>query len=155
MAHAACFRVEDAGTYTVADLRNLLGGTDDAAAQLNAWGWEAGAYRIFACDDPPGDEVGWVEITAHRFRNAIAAQQAVDAFAAVRAEGMGLIPGPPPPMGDYGVSLAGPTATGSEVTVYVSQGPVLVRVTGVAADGIPFMNVLAVAQAVVAAQQGV
>jgi hypothetical protein len=146
--------VEDEGTYTFADLTNLVGGTDDAAAQLSNWGWEVSSYRIFACDDPPGDEVGWVDIDAHRFRDAFAAQQAVDSFAALRSEGMGLIPGPPPPMGDYGVALAGPTENGSEVTVYVSQGPVVVRVTGVAADGIPFMNVLTVAQAAVSAQQG-
>ena len=154
LAHAACFRVEAEGTYTVVDLTNLLGGTDGAAAQPNAWGWDASSYRIFSCDDPPGDEVGWVEIDAHRFRDAISAQQALDAFASVRSEGMRLIPGPPPPMGDYGVSLAGPTSNGSQVTVYVSQGPVVVRVTGVAADGIPFMNVLTVAQAVVTSQQG-
>jgi hypothetical protein len=154
LAHAACFRVEDEGTYSFAELTNLLGGTDDAAAQLSDWGWEGSSYRIFACDDPPGDEVGRVEVNAHRFKDAIAAQQAVDSFAAVRAEGGWLIPGPTPPMGDYGVSLAGPTTNGSEVTVYASQGPVVVRVTGVSADGIPFMNVLAVAQAVVATQEG-
>jgi len=152
LAHAACFRIEDDGAYTFDELTNRLGGTDDAATQLDEWGWQASSYRIFACDNPPKGEVGRVEINVHRFRDAISAQQAVEYFAAIRADGTLLIPGPTPPFGDYGVSLAGPTTNGSEVTIYASQGATLVRVTGVSRSGIPFMNVLAVTQAVLAAQ---
>jgi hypothetical protein len=153
LAHAACFRIEDDGTYAFDELSNRLGGTNDAATKLDEWGWQASSYRVFACNNPPEGEVGRVEINVHRFRDAISAQQAVDYFAAIRADGTLLIPGPTPPLGDYGVSLGGPTSNGSEVTIYVSEGPLLIRVTGVSSNGIPFMNVLAVAQAVFSAQR--
>jgi hypothetical protein len=144
LTHAACFRIEDDGAYSFEELTARLGGTGDAAAKLDEWGWEASSYRIFACDNPPAGDVGRVEINVHQFGDAVSAQQAVDYFAAIRAQGTRLIPGPTPPFGDYGVSLGGPTPNGSEITIYASQGPVLVRVTGVSANGIPFMNVLAV-----------
>jgi hypothetical protein len=153
LAHAACFRIEGEGTYAFDELTNRLGGTDDAATRLDEWGWQASSYRVLACSNPPEGEVGWVEINVHRFRNAIAAQQAVDYFAAIRADGTLLIPGPTPPFGDYGVSLGGPTPNGSEVSIYASQGPLLIRVTGVSSSGIPFMNVLAVTQAVLAVER--
>jgi len=153
LPHSACFRIEDDGTYTFDELTARLGGTDDAATKLDEWGWQASSYRVFACDNPAEGEVGRVEINVHRFRDAISAQEAVDYFAAIRADGTLLIPGPTPPFGDYGVSLGGPTSDGSEVTIYANQGPLLIRVTGVSSNGIPFMNVLAVAQAVLAAQR--
>ena len=46
-----------------------------------------------------------------------------------------------------------PPSNGKEFTIYASQGPLLVRVTGVSPSGIPFINVLTVTQAVLAAQQ--
>ena len=42
---------------------------------------------------------------------------------------------------------------GKEFTIYASQGPLLIRVTGVSPSGIPFGNVMDVTQAVLAAQQ--
>ena len=61
--------------------------------------------------------------------------------------------GAPPPIGEHGASLAGPASNGKEFTIYVSQGPLLIRVTGVSQTGIPYSNVLTVAQSVLAAQQ--
>ena len=53
-------------------------------------------------------------------------------------------------MGDYATVLSGPTSNGKEFTLYVSQGPLLIRVTGVSPSGIPFINVLTVAQSILA-----
>ena len=151
LSHSACFGVDNDGTLPFSELAARLGGTDDASRRLQEWGWQASAYRTFVCGEPPDGEVGWVEINAHRFGDATSAQQAVDYFADVRAEGTWLTRGPQPAVGDYAVSLAGPDSNGTdgtEVTIYANQGPILVRVTGVASSGIPFGDVQAITQAV-------
>ena len=144
LPHATCFRIEGDGNLTFDELTARLGGTEEARDLLQDWGWQGSAYRIFACDEPPDGELSWVEINAHRFGDTTSAQQAVDYFAAVLAEMTGQMRGPQPAVGDYAVSLGNPDA----VTIYASQGPVLVRVTGVAPSGIPFGSVQAVTQAV-------
>ena len=125
----------------------------DAADWLDAVHWEAGAYRTFACDSPQEKEVGWVEVNVHQFASPAMAQQAVDYFATARSKGTRLVSGGTMRLGDYSVMLAGPASNGSEVTVYLAEGPYLIRVTGVSRDGIPFMNVIAIAQAQLALAQ--
>ena len=88
------------------------------------------------------------------FADAAFAQEAVDYFAAIRAEGTMLVSAAPQAIGDHAVALSGPASNGKEFTLYVSQGPLLVRVTGVSPSGIPFMNVLSVAEAILATPQG-
>lgn len=151
--HATCFRTEVDAEFTFDDLAARLGGTEDVRLRLHDWGWRASANRIFACDAPPDGEAGWIDISVHLFGTSAAAQQAVDYFAAVRAEGTWLVSASPPAIGDHSAVLSGPTSNGKEFTLYASQGPLLIRVTGVSPSGIPFMNVLAVAQSVLDAQQ--
>jgi predicted metalloprotease len=148
LAHAACFRREAEGDLRLEELIQRFTSPDEARERLRGWGWRTSAYRTFACDGPPEDEAGWLDISAHLFGTPTAAQEAADYFADVRAEGTWLTRGPQPSVGDYAVSLAGPAVNGNEVTIYASQGPILVRVTGVAPSGIPFENVLTVTEAV-------
>jgi predicted metalloprotease len=154
LVHAACFRVEADGNLTFDELIARFSRSDEAAARLRAWGWQASAFRTFACDRPPEGESGWIDISGHLFADEDAARQAVDYFAAARAEGASLMTGAPPEIGDYAAVLTGPASNGTEFTLYASQGPLLIRVTGVAPSGIPFGNVFAVAQSVLAIQQG-
>ena len=146
LGHAACFRVEDDGVLTFDELAARLGGTDDARTRLRGWGWVTSSYGIFACDDPPDGEAGLIDVGLHLFANADSARQAVDYFAAVRAEGTTLMTATPPAIGDHAAVLSGPATNGKEFTLYASRGPLLVRVTGVSPSGIPFTNVLTVAQ---------
>jgi hypothetical protein len=148
--HAACFRSEGDSVLTFDELAANLGGTDDARHHLQHWGWQASANRTFACDTPPEGEASSIDISLHLFADAASAQQAVDYFAGVRAEGAPLIAAAPPPIGDHAAVLSGPTTNGKEFTLYVSRGPLLIRVTGVSSSGIPFNNVLTVAQSLLA-----
>ena len=59
----------------------------------------------------------------------------------------------PPAIGDHAAVLSGPATNGKEFTLYVSEGPLVLRVTGVSPSGIPFINVLSVAQAILATRQ--
>ncbi|MFN8593675.1 MAG: neutral zinc metallopeptidase [Thermomicrobiales bacterium] len=152
--HASCFRIEADEPITFDQLLSRFGGSADAQQRLLAWGWQAFTRRTYACDGPPPGEAGWIEVNVHMFGSPDAAQHAVDYFAAIRAEGSSLTSGAPPPLGDYAVSLAGPASNGNEFTVYASQGPLMIRVTGVAPNGIPFQDVLAVSSAVLAATDG-
>ena len=154
LGHATCFRIESSSTLDFDELASRLGGTEDVKHRLQNWGWRMSANRIFACDTAPEGEAGWIDMSLHLFGSAAAAEEAVDYFADVRAEGSSLVTATPPEIGDYATALSGPTSNGNELTLYVSQGPLLVRVTGVSPSGIPFMNVLAVAQAVLDANQG-
>jgi hypothetical protein len=150
LAHAACFRVEADGSLGLNDMVGRLGGTDDARARLQQWGWQDSSYRTFACDTPPKGEAGWVDISINRFADSASAQRALDYFTAARAQGTYLLPGAPPAIGDRAAVLSGPTSNGKEFTLYVSSGPLLVRVTGVSPSGIPFSDVLTIAQAILA-----
>jgi hypothetical protein len=90
-------------------------------------------YRQFACK-PPAGRVGWVDISVHRFPDAAAAAEAVTYFAASRADSMDLQPVPPPTLGESRAALAGPAVNGTEYSLYLSGGPLLYAVTGVAPD---------------------
>ena len=140
--HAACFRSEDEDALTFDELVARLGGTDEARVHLENWGWQASANRVFDCDTPPDGEAGTIDISLHLFADAASAQHALDYFAAVRAEGAPLIAAAPPAIGDHAAVLSGPTTNGKEFTLYVSRGPLLIRVTGISSSGIPFNNVL-------------
>jgi hypothetical protein len=152
--HANCFGIVDDGTLSFEQLLGRFSGVPDAETHLQTWAWQASAFRQFGCDGPPDGEAGWIDISLHLFGDPPAAQEAVDYFAAVRAEGGPLVPVAPPAIGDHAAALAGPASNGKEFTIYASQGPLLVRVTGVSPSGIPFINVLTVTQSVLAPQQG-
>jgi hypothetical protein len=126
-----------------------LDGSDEARSLLQSWGWQAGVNRTFACDTPPNGEAGWIDISLHLFDDAASAQQAVDYFAAIRAEGTVLIPAAAPAIGDHATALSGPASNGKEFTLYVSHGPG----DRVSPSGIPFTNVLTVVQSILAAPQ--
>jgi predicted metalloprotease len=152
--HADCFGIVDDGTLTFEQLLGRFSGVPDAETRLQTWAWQASAFRQFGCEGPPEGEAGWIDVSLHLFGDSLAAQEAVDYFAATRAEGGPLFPVEPPAIGDHAAALSGPASNGKEFTIYASQGPLLVRVTGVSPSGIPFINVLTVTQAVLAAQQG-
>jgi predicted metalloprotease len=154
LPHGTCFGIVDDGTLSFEQVLERFSGVQDAALRLQGWGWQESAFRQFGCDGPPEGDAGWIDISLHLFGDPLAAQEAVDYFATVRAEGGPLFPVTPPAIGDHAAALSGPASNGKEFTIYASQGSLLVRVTGVSPSGIPFINVLTVTQAVLAAQQG-
>jgi hypothetical protein len=131
--HAACFSVEGEGELDVPAVVERLATGADATAELQDLGWQGGAYRQFTCK-PPAGRVGWVDISVHRFPDAASAAEAVAYFAASRAESMDLQSVPAPTIGDRSAALAGPAVNGTEYSLYLSGGPLLYAVTGVAPD---------------------
>lgn len=154
LPHGSCFGIVDDGIEDFGQLLQRFGGVPDAADRLQGWGWQGSAFRQFGCDGPPEGEAGWIDISIHLFADAAAAQEAIDYFTAVRGDGTMLIEGASPGVGDHSTSLSGPASNGKEFTVYASEGPMLVRVTGVSPSGIPFMNVVTVASAILSQFRG-
>ncbi|MBA2598249.1 MAG: neutral zinc metallopeptidase [Chloroflexia bacterium] len=152
LTHADCFDKVDEGSLNFEQLLGRFTGVEDAEARLQTWDWQASVFRQFGCEGPPDGDAGWIDISVHLFGDSLAAMEAVDYFAAVRAEGGPLFPVEPPAIGEHAAALSGPATNGTEFTIYASQGPLLVRVTGVSPSGIPFINVLTVTQAVLTAQ---
>jgi probable HAF family extracellular repeat protein len=144
---ASCFRIEGDGVLDFPALVARFPGVPDAAVRLQALGWQQGAYRQFACDAPPSG-VGWVDMSVHRFQDAPSAAAAIPFFAQSHALGTQLQPAPATAIGDAQAALAGPVSNGAEYTLYLSRGPLLFRVTGVAPAGDPRPNVEFIAAAV-------
>ena len=133
LEHAACFSVEGEGEMDVPAVIERLGTDAGVSTTLQGLGWQGGVYRQFACKPPPG-RVGWVDISVDRFPDAAAAAEAVAFFAASRADGLDLQSVPAAGIGDSSAALTGRAVNGTEYSLYLSQGPLLYAVTGVAPD---------------------
>jgi hypothetical protein len=144
--YAACFQAPDAQVLSFDDLIGRFANPEEVASLLDAWGWQTSAYRAFTCDAPAAGEAGLIDMSVHRFADDASAQHALRYFVEDRAAALNLVPSPAPVMGDLALALEGPTASGGDYTLYVSSGPMLVRVTGVAPSGTPTTNVLSVTQ---------
>jgi hypothetical protein len=149
--HAACFTVESEGEMDVPAVIQRLATDTGASTTLQNLGWQGGIFRQFACKPPPG-RVGWVDISVHRFPDAAAAAEAVAYFAASRADSMDLQSIPVTAIGDSSAALTGPAVNGTEYSLYLSEGPLLYAVTGVAPDSgsDPRADVEAIATALLA-----
>jgi hypothetical protein len=149
--HASCFSIEDEGELDIPAVVERLATGADASADLRALGWEAGIYRQFTCK-PPAGRVGWVDISVHRFPDTASAVEAVSYFASSRADSMDLRPVSAPAIGDSSAALAGRAVNGTEYSLYMSGGPLLYAVTGVAPDSgsDPSADVAAIATALLA-----
>ena len=100
-----------------------------------------GAYRQSCSDAPPTGNVGWIDISVHGFGGSSSAAAAIPFFANSRALGTSLQVTPAINLGESSTALTGPANNGTEYTLYVSQGPLLFRVTGVAPVGTPEADV--------------
>ena len=49
-------------------------------SQIDALGWQDGAYVVFACADPPPGRANQIDVVVHQFRDAQAAHQALPSF---------------------------------------------------------------------------
>jgi hypothetical protein len=137
----ACLLPVGEESYDFAALVERFPDTPDAANRLRALGWEAGAYRQFSCDAPPLGALNWVDMSIHRFASASGAAEAVPFYAGARMTGTQLAEVPALALGDRSVAIAGPSELGTEMTLYVSAGPLLLRVTGIGLEHDPRADV--------------
>lgn len=144
LPHANCFGIDGDGVLDFPALLARFAGVPNAADELTALGWEAGAYRHFGCDNPPVGHAGWIDISVHQFGDAAGATAAIPFFAESRALGTSLqqVSGT--------TALTGPVGNGIEYTLYVTNDRLLFRVTGVAPAGSPQHDVEQVASALLA-----
>jgi hypothetical protein len=147
LGESACVWSEAEDDLDIPAFLEQYDGVPDAAATLQAMGWQEGAYRQFACDNPRPGGVGWVNVAVHRFADAEAAAEAVAFFADSRAQVTRLQATPAGELGAQTAALAGPTVNGTEYSLYLSDGPFLYRVTGVAPAGDPRPDVEMIAMA--------
>ncbi len=149
--HAACFSVAGEGPISWQEMLSRFSDMPNAAVDLGELDWITAQTRQFGCAAPPPGEAGWIDIAIHRFGTPAFAQGAVPYFSQARIANTAMWNLPAPALGEASAAIAGPTADGDEVTRYAAQGSLLVRVTGVAANGDPSPAVDAVMRQVLAA----
>ncbi len=49
-------------------------------AQFDGLGWRDGAYRVFACEEPPVGRAAQIDVGIHQFQDAASAQLALTYF---------------------------------------------------------------------------
>lgn len=147
--------IED-GTRTEEEVAANLG-TDDAAERLTAYGWQANLVRNFVAADPsvlPADSTSAVSVSVHRFADAESAAEALTYFSDRVVATLGFEEFDIGALGESRRGLQGVNGEGvAEAIAYVQAGTDLFRIGGIAttAEGDPSIDVLEVAEAVVAA----
>jgi hypothetical protein len=94
-----------------------------------------------------------LEVSAHRFGSSVGTAAALDYYADVRRDVLGIADDNVEPLGDQSRAIGGQTSEGVEVTVYVRRGDVLVRVTAISAWGDPTASAVAAARYVANAER--
>ncbi|MFN8592538.1 MAG: hypothetical protein U0031_13855 [Thermomicrobiales bacterium] len=146
MLSEECSRVSDEDEQALPAAMDRFDGIPDAARTLAAMGWAGGISRQFGCDTRQPNAVGWVNIGVHQFSSAEAAAKAVHVFAKSRGFVADLHSVTPPTLGDSAAALAGPAVNGEEYSLYLSDGPLLYRITGVSPSGDPQADVTRIAE---------
>lgn len=143
------FVLEQEAPLSFDEATQRLEALSDPDALLRGWGWTGGYNRSFTRVGAPSGNIDWLQLGLQEFARPEDAQTALASFADARAAGTPLKTGPGPALGDRSLILSGPSDTGTEVSVYVSSGNLLLRVTGVAPTGDPSAEVVALAEQIV------
>lgn len=78
-----CFDVIERGEFSYRDIAQALAAQGLSAAQVEALGWQGGAYVAFSCPDAPFGRATYLDVTVHQFQDGAAAQQARQSLANV------------------------------------------------------------------------
>jgi hypothetical protein len=124
----------------------------EAGRRFTDWGWEANVTRAFAPDEDdalPPDATVSVYVSIHRFGDAAGAREALpysfeDQLPASAVE-VAIAP-----VGEEARAFYASTADGNELTVYVQQDNLLVRVTAISPAGDPSDDAVALMGQIVA-----
>ncbi len=139
--NADCFSLASEGALDVPALQGRYGGVLDLEQELQRMGWQGGDFRQFGCNNPPGGNAGWIDITVQEFASPDDASVAVYYFADARARSTNLQAASASALGEATAALSGPGVNGEDYTLYFSSGPLLFSVTGVAPNGDPRADV--------------
>lgn len=148
---AGFVRTED-DSRTQDQVANNLPDPEEAAANLDAWGWQQNAYRTFAI---PADQAtdpaatNFVNISVHRFADADGASQALSYFADAVISAQGLERIDVDQVGDESIALKGSPDGANLVVLYLRSGDYLIRIGGSSPQGDPTDDVVAVAKKII------
>ncbi|MBA2247085.1 MAG: hypothetical protein H0W23_03070 [Chloroflexia bacterium] len=115
---------------------------DPAAArqQFVEWGWQRNLIRAFHTpeDAPVAPElIDGIYVSVHEFGTPEFAAEALDYSFGVQAADGSLAEIPIDPLGETSRALYGTLSYGNEVTIYVQQGNLLIRLSASAPEGDP------------------
>lgn len=143
---------DDTALTSIEEVAAAFSDPDDAAMQLEAWGWEENASRTFQLSEgaaPPESGMTFLYVSVHRFGSDQAAQEALTYFADELAAFRNLAEAEVSDVGDTARGLVGPIEGGGEEgALYVQQGPYLLRIGTVAPEGAALGAAVGVAQAI-------
>lgn len=137
--------IED-GARSLEDVTSGFSDPAAAAERFTAWGWQRNLIRAFhtpegAASDPTA--IDGIYVSVHEFGTPPSAAEALDYSLAVHAETATLDEVDAPPLGDYARALYGPLPYGNEITLYVQQGNVLIRISASSPEGDPRAEAIA------------
>lgn len=128
------------GERTLEDVASGFSDPEAAMEQFVEWGWRRNVVRAFHVPenaDADPNQIDGIYMSVHEFDSPASAAAALDYAFDVHAEGSGLKEMPDPRMGDYSRGLYGRLSYGNEVTLYVQQGNVLIRLSAASPQGDP------------------
>ena len=137
--------------------RRSAGRHEEAAANLDAWGWSGNAYRDFVIPPDTAPQTGgatFLNISVHRFADSPSAAEAMIVFSDQVIFSQNLQEIEAPAIGDSARLLQG-SPDGVPLTVlYAQQGPIMYRIGGSSNEngGDPTADVLAVAAEIIPGQ---
>jgi hypothetical protein len=125
---------------TLADVASGFAQPEAAERQFRAWGWRANSVRAFhtpagAKADP--QQIDGIYISVHQFGTPEDAAAAMAYSVQIHTGGTKLQEQGHEPLGDSSVVLYGPMPYGNEVTYYVQQGDLLIRLSASSPKGDP------------------
>jgi hypothetical protein len=135
------------GSRTLDEIAAGFPSPNEAAHLLTAWGFQGNAYFNYAGSTRSGTTS--LEISFHLFASPASATEALSYYAAGRALMLGFSPVPVGRIGDQILAIGGVRDVGNELTIYLRQGSLLVRVSAVAPVGDPSPDAIATAQGIV------
>jgi hypothetical protein len=137
------------------DVVTALGGGREAETNLTNWGWSGNAQRSYTASAPETlapDATTDINISLHGFASDQAAAEALTFYSDVLINnGYAEVE-----VGDIGATnrmlIQQQAEGGTNVALYIQQGPVLYRIGGFSPGGDPSTNVINLAQAMISQQ---
>ncbi|MGB3305516.1 MAG: hypothetical protein WBA63_04965 [Thermomicrobiales bacterium] len=128
------------GDRTLTEVVSTFDDPVAARKQFLAWGWQRNHVRTFG--KPTGqfraqDKIDGVYISVHVFGSPAQAADALDALFGVLAADPRFTEVPMDPLGEHARALYGTVGYGNEVTMYVQQGNLLIRLSASSPTGDP------------------
>lgn len=126
------------GERTLEDVASGFSDPEAAAEQFTEWGWQRNVIRAFHLpDEADGDprEIDGIYMSVHEFDSAESAAAALDYSFEAHASGTELEELPDTCIGEHSRALYGRLPYGNEITLYVQQGNVLIRLSAASPEG--------------------